>query len=415
MRFLIIFCSVVLTCYLGVGIFNVIVDPYQQYEFVTVKNFNENKPTVSNHVRLYKADMVTRIKPQTIIIGNSRCDTGLSPNYLGWENKPVYNMSLPSATIYEIRRYVEHAHSVRPLKHIVLCLEDIMFASKKYNPGFSEDNLNLNVNGGKNWGAWLHRLSYMFSFGGTMDSIKTIRQQDEITAYSELGQRKYDWWLKKTNSWGGVHNLFNKVERSKMKGLLDAFKKDPDFLTRNSDQVGFEHYRSLLKTAYRDNIKLTIVITPSHARLEEIRRTFSPAIKSINAIVKDIIKINEQISSSMSKDAFIIYDFSGYNDFTTEKVPEKLSEDLMNWYWEVAHFKAELGDVILDRIFSKKTDVTSSDFGMKLTSENIQKHFSNKINARLKYQEEFAGDILELKQLVPAYFEEAIKQKYNTQ
>ena len=51
-----------------------------------------------------------------------------------------------------------------------------------------------------------------------------------------------------------------------------------------------------------------------------------------------------------------IFDFSGYNEFTTEPVPypgDIKSE--MRWYWEPGHYKSALGERILERIVHGQT------------------------------------------------------------
>ena len=63
-----------------------------------------------------------------------------------------------------------------------------------------------------------------------------------------------------------------------------------------------------------------------------------------------------------------IFDFSGYNEFTTEAVPypgDTKSE--MRWYWEPGHYKSALGEHILERIIHGRTD-----FGRVLTPRHYR-------------------------------------------
>jgi hypothetical protein len=64
--------------------------------------------------------------------------------------------------------------------------------------------------------------------------------------------------------------------------------------------------------------------------------------------------------------------------FTTESVPISGDNTTMLWYWESSHYKKDLGDLVLDRIFDY-SDIgrrVSDDFGVRLTSENISSHFA---------------------------------------
>ena len=56
-----------------VAVFNAMVDPYNIYHLITIPGLNANKPSIYHRVRLLKAYEVRRIKPQSIILGTSRC------------------------------------------------------------------------------------------------------------------------------------------------------------------------------------------------------------------------------------------------------------------------------------------------------------------------------------------------------
>ena len=58
------------------------------------------------------------------------------------------------------------------------------------------------------------------------------------------------------------------------------------------------------------------------------------------------------------------YNFSGENEITTNR----------NYYYESSHYTEELGDRLIDRIFSGKTDesLESQGFGMYVTEENLE-------------------------------------------
>jgi hypothetical protein len=50
----------------------------------------------------------------------------------------------------------------------------------------------------------------------------------------------------------------------------------------------------------------------------------------------------------------------------------------MSWYWEASHYKAETGDLILDRIFACRRPgrVAPDDFGVLLTPSSIEPHLA---------------------------------------
>ena len=88
------------------------------------------------------------------------------------------------------------------------------------------------------------------------------------------------------------------------------------------------------------------------------------------------MEINEQEAARSGESPYPLWDFSGYNSLTTEDVPpDGDSETQMKWYWESSHYKKELGDLVLDRIFDyhHPERIVPDDFGVLLTPKNIKR------------------------------------------
>ena len=84
-----------------------------------------------------------------------------------------------------------------------------------------------------------------------------------------------------------------------------------------------------------------------------------------------------------------LWDFSGYNIFTTEeKTPLEALAPTMKWYWEAMHYKKELGDRVLDRIYNYKHDsrITPDDFGILLNKNNIDGHLKRVRKRQMEYE-----------------------------
>jgi hypothetical protein len=89
-------------------------------------------------------------------------------------------------------------------------------------------------------------------------------------------------------------------------------------------------------------------------------RTFENWKRALTKVVETQVKTRQ---SNVQ-----LFDFSGYNEFTTEHVP--LPGDrhsAMRWYWEAGHYKAALGDEMLGVIFGD-----AAPFGVALTSSNVE-------------------------------------------
>jgi hypothetical protein len=67
-------------------------------------------------------------------------------------------------------------------------------------------------------------------------------------------------------------------------------------------------------------------------------------------------------------------DFSGFNAITTEAVPQATGKDSMQHYWEHSHYRAEVGQQILERLFAATSRAQPGDFGAELTGKTIGPH-----------------------------------------
>jgi hypothetical protein len=70
----------------------------------------------------------------------------------------------------------------------------------------------------------------------------------------------------------------------------------------------------------------------------------------------------------------------------------------MHWYFDSSHYTPAAGDLILDRIFNfKSADRTvPNDFGVLITSQNIEAHLGHIRTAREHYQKIHPEDISEI-------------------
>src|SRR5262249_22456843 len=104
---------------------NLVVDPFGMYRLVDLEGFNAYKPAVRHRVRLVEGYDAPGLRPQGILLGTSRSHLGLRPSHEGWDPaaRPVYNLAFDGATTKEMYQYLLHAHSVRPIRQVVLGLD----------------------------------------------------------------------------------------------------------------------------------------------------------------------------------------------------------------------------------------------------------------------------------------------------
>ncbi len=169
----------------GVGIFNIVVDPYDVFNTPNFLGINHLKPRKLYNDRLYKATDIIHIKPVTILIGSSRTKQGLDPNHPALENEqPAYNLALNGSNIYELRRYIEHAISNhQSLDLVIVGLYFLMFNSlRKNRVSFSERRLE------KQYILFKDFINVAFSFDALQASKETIIYSKKTpTEYLGLG------------------------------------------------------------------------------------------------------------------------------------------------------------------------------------------------------------------------------------
>ncbi|NES72351.1 MAG: hypothetical protein F6K24_47715, partial [Okeania sp. SIO2D1] len=127
----------------AVGIFNIIVDPYDVFNTPNFLGINHSKPRKDNSDRLFKTTDIIRIKPVTVLMGSSRTKRAIDPNHPALKHQPAYNLALTKGNFYELRRYLEHAiANQKELDLVVIGLDLFMFNSLMgTRESFSEQRL----------------------------------------------------------------------------------------------------------------------------------------------------------------------------------------------------------------------------------------------------------------------------------
>ena len=143
-----IFAIACLTSLALVAGLNYAVDPFSMFGTPRIAVFNANKVDFLEHLRMTNVYAVERIKPKCIILGTSRAGRGLSSDHPALAKTPCYNMALPGISLYEIRRYFQHAQAIQPLDQAILALDFREFNSAPDRSGaFSEARLAVDREG----------------------------------------------------------------------------------------------------------------------------------------------------------------------------------------------------------------------------------------------------------------------------
>lgn len=329
---------------LSVALLNVAIDPYDVFKSPDFLGLNHSKIKKDNNDRLYKATDIIRIKPITVLIGSSRTKQGLDPTHPALKKyQPVYNLALNGPNFYEQLRYLQHAiANQKNLKEVVLGVDFFMFNSSLMNqPTFSEERLE------KRSISLQDVINSTLSLDVFSTSLQTVDASlQEPNKNDNYGENGFMPNLKLKG---------NETEWRFTSGINLYFKLHSSYQLSDKYMSDFKHFVEL---CHQRGIQLKIFISPSHAtQWEAIRAT--GRWQTFEQWKREIVKIAP------------VWDFSGYNSITTEP----LSSQMKN-YADNSHYTKKIGDLVLNRIFSYRQDTVPKDFGILVTSENIETHLA---------------------------------------
>tara|TARA_Y100000746_G_scaffold26393_1_gene20190 strand:- start:8233 stop:9474 length:1242 start_codon:yes stop_codon:yes gene_type:complete len=384
-----------------ISMFNFVIDPYGIYNSTEIKGLNMNKPAIKSHLRMSKAYKIKHLKPQAIILGTSRAEFGLDPDHRGFDFDTTYNLNLSGGNTYEILRYFQHAIMVSNIDQTILALDFFQFnINTKNSPDFLENRLasySDNIESTQRM-PLSDIIDSLLTFDAFKSSLETIASQSSKPTYLKNGLIDPE-----TTSRGKLINIIGQRQLfiNSEKRYFDKTYRNMKLKSTENNLNSLSNFRNLVSLAYKKNIDLRILINPSHVRQFEVI-ALSGLWPTFEAWKVSLAEINEEEAKLNKKEPFPIWDFSTYNFFTTERVPELGDIDTkMNWYWESSHFSKELGDIVLDNIFGYpvKDNSPKKYFGTLINTNNIYSHLQNIRVKRDIWRNENLEDIKEIESL----------------
>ncbi|MGB3691801.1 MAG: hypothetical protein WBG70_00080 [Spirulinaceae cyanobacterium] len=339
----IFFASVCIPLF-GVGLFNIIIDPYGVFNQEDIPGINHAKVNQDNNDRLAKATDITRIKPITLLLGSSRTKQGLDPDHPQIvKDQPAYNVAINGPNMYEVKRYLDHAIANQEnLQTVILGVDFFMFNANLDNqPSFSDARL------GKRHLIIQDFINIVFSIDAFYASKETLLESGK-EAYQNDNYGENGFQPNRQANDGNTKWRFGQSIK-----LYFELHSDYDFSSKY-----FANFEEVVKLCQKHNIDLKVFISPAHAtQWESIRSTgrwpvFEEWKRKLVAVTP-------------------VWDFSGYNSITRENI-----RDEMNNYSDNSHYTKPVGDLILNRIFSYQEENIPEDFGILLTPENIDSHLA---------------------------------------
>lgn|GEM_PF-939871 len=396
---------------------NFVTDPFGMYRAVELDGVNAHKPAVYHRVRLVKAYEVRRVRPRGIVLGTSRSHVGLRPSHEGWdpEARPVYNLAFDGATTKEMYHYLVHAHTVQPLRQVILGL-DTYHATPAQATTRADFDVHL-LAAPRGLGASspiLGDLRLFSSLGTLRASLATVRSQENHPPewFAADGQRLGDVFFRRPGEAFeelGPRSYFEGIDR-----LEAGFKREAQLAANTpevkragrqaepSGETSLDYIKRIVGFCRGNGIDLRIVITPEHAHQLEITAAIGEWATIEGAKRALVQLLADDATRNPDAPPIPLWDFSGYSHVTTEALPGPDSRAEMRFYWDSSHFKEIVGDFVLDRVFG----VTHSqrrvprDFGVRLSSATIEPALAQVRADQLTYRQRNPGEASWIRSLV---------------
>ena len=350
---------------------NWLVDPFGFLGGPRIENFNAKKTKVPAHEQMSAAIEIMQQKPKVLIMGTSRAQVGLAPTHPGFGARGAFGTTLKGGNMYAMFRYFQHAHALGSLDRVVFALDFFIFnAHRKPREGFREERLAVSADWQPNsMMQFSDQYKALFSIDAIKASVGTVLSQHE-EIHPRIGKLLDDPPRKAflSSEWQYLDNGW--YEKS---GLREF-----DFIDPKTGKKTFDYFREMVRTCYTEGIDLILLISPSHAR-HWATLYVAGLWPKFEQWKRELVRIiDEEAAAFPGTEPFTLWDFSGFNPYTTEDVPPFDSADVkMKWYWDSSHFRSELGDIVLDIVLRLAGSDSSKakNFGKKLDPWNIEKHF----------------------------------------
>lgn len=340
-----------------VGGVNLIVDPEARFLIIDKEGFNLVKTSLATNSRKGKANALRQCDYDTLVLGASSAETGITRQHKVLREAKYYNASLRGGSMYEMRRMAEYALQHQDLKAVVLGLDFSTFSSRiVFLEDFADSPLAEDTS--------------IASLARYLFSLRTFRYSLETVRLNVRGDAKGRF----CNDSGENKRTYEIEEASKAFGfILRSYARD-QFSNYIAGDLHFTNLAALLEELRAANVAVYAFISPTHVLQNELIREMGLRDEYEDWKRKLARIFAEGDTTGPKQPQAVLWDFSGYNAVNTEVIPDVDSGVYLQQYSDPVHFEQEVGNQILDRMFELLPEMAASqtDFGIMLTPENVE-------------------------------------------
>ncbi|MDN2709562.1 hypothetical protein O0880_09040 [Janthinobacterium sp. SUN118] len=245
---------------IAVCAFVVIVDPYGLYGVVRRDSFNAVKPGLTRYQSQIKHEHALRLRPQFIILGNSRAEIGFDPRAGAFSGQggAGYNLAIPGTGLAtSARQFAQLVQAGVKPRTVIVGMEFIDFL----NPAATQPARPVTAAAPPAHGGAYWRFDALFSLATLRDAAHTLRIQHDgeaatISADGYNPLLEYGAHVRQD----GYHKLFSQRAQEN----AASFRKKS---TRGLANEDFQALRAFLLAMAATQADIRLVIYPYHAQL----------------------------------------------------------------------------------------------------------------------------------------------------
>jgi len=372
---------------------NVVVDPYGLFRIVDVPGLNRIKSQAGERAALFKRTGVERMRPASLVLGNSRAEIGFDPESPAWPEsaRPVFNLALPGAGIAAVADELAEALRSTSPRLVVVGLDFLDF---RVDPSSDESFTAQPANADSTRGL-RDRAAALLTLNALADSLTTIRAQHEPYAASltDAGfnpKRDYIGVSRRE----GYFAMFRQRDQENARAYVSGPKSV--FQTGKRPAPAFDAVDNIIARARERGIALRLVLYPYHVHTLMLFQLTGlwPAYEDWK---RELVGRVDAARGTMDVE---LWDFTGFSRYTDEQVPRPGdTRTELQWYWEAGHFKKSLGDLLLANMFDKRNN--HEQWGRQLTGRNLDELLRQQREARDDYVRTHPDDVTALETLLP--------------
>lgn len=351
---------------------NYLVDPYLMMGTKRWQGFNLHKIKIGKHLKMSKAYHPNFGEWDTLLVGNSRIEMGLDPNHACFRKSAnkVYNLGLPGAGVRQQLEYALNLIYQQPVKQVFLSIDFVDFLvlnewrprNGKPDLGAPSGRLKFTFDGSKNpdhtSATFMDHYRALFSLDALFGSLQTLAlqspRQPDRDNHGFNPARDYQHGV----NIEGAHAFF----AQKMSIMENKYSQGWSLKYSNgSPSQSFAILARFLEIAEKKGVKVILFTNPFHQK-------FWGLLRDNNLYEMHQVWLNEvqALISNAGSPNTSLWNFSIDSEYIHEKVPaNNLKGNPLTWFWEPAHYRKELGDLMLNRMLADQCQ-NESQFGARL-------------------------------------------------